>query len=257
MSGEVLTLLGAWLSIFLTLCIFSYLYADNPLYKIAEHLFLGVSIGIGVVQQFYNAFKPNLLDKLADGNLISLFPLLLCILLFLKVGGRSVAWMARLPIAFLVAAYAGVKLTGEASGSLMRQVAETMPNLRVVYEMHGLVDPSADYAGVLSSIFLVVGLAACLLHFYFSAPHSPVMRGISRFGVLVLMLSFGASFGFTVMGRISLAIGRAQELFGSNLNAAELERVQPLQVTLVSLAIIIVVLVVWQRFEGAKAEDPN
>ena len=37
--------MGAWLAIFLTLCILSFLYKDNPFYKIAEHLFVGVSIG--------------------------------------------------------------------------------------------------------------------------------------------------------------------------------------------------------------------
>lgn len=254
MTVEPAVLIGAWLSIFLTLCIFSYLYADNPLYKIAEHLFLGVSIGVGVVQQYYGTLRPNLIDKLLEGNLVSWIPLLLVALLFMKVGGRSVAWLARIPIALLVAAFAGVKITGEASGSLMRQVAETMPNLVAVHEAHGWVDAQADYSGVLSSVFLVVGLVACLLHFYFSAPHSPVMRGISRFGVLVLMLSFGASFGFTVMGRISLAIGRAQELLGFGMTPERVAAIQPAQVTLVSLAIIIVVLVVWQRFDRTETQ---
>ena len=254
MTVETPELIGAWLSIFLTLCILSYLYGDNPLYKVAEHLFLGVSIGIGVVQQYYGAFKPNLIDKLADGNLISLMPLALCGLLFLKMGGKSVSWLARIPIAFLVAAYAGVKITGEASGALMRQVAETMPNIGETYAAHKLVDPSADYAGVLSDLFLVVGLVAVLLHFYFSAPHSAVMRGVSRFGVLVLMLSFGASFGFTVMGRISLAIGRAQDLLGFGMSQARYDQVQPVQVTMLSLAIIIVILVLWQRFDTNEGE---
>ncbi len=249
------TLIGAWLSIFLTLCIFSYLYADNPLYKVAEHLFLGVSIGIGVVEQYYGTFKPNLLDKLFAGNLVSLFPLALVGLLFLKVGGRSVAWLARIPIAFLVAAFAGVKLTGEANASLMRQVAESMPNLATVHSEHGWIDPAADYAGVLSSLFLVAGLIAGLLHFYFSAPHSPLVRGISRFGVLVLMVSFGASFGFTVMGRISLAIGRAQELLGIGLSVEDAAQIQPVRATLISLAIIIVGLVVWQRLDRRDASE--
>ena len=43
-------LIGAWVSIFLTMCIFSFLYADNPIYKFAEHLFMGVSIGISAAR---------------------------------------------------------------------------------------------------------------------------------------------------------------------------------------------------------------
>lgn len=34
----------------------------------------------------------------------------------------------------------------------------------------------------------------------------------SKVGIAFLMMSFGASFGYTVMGRISLAIGRMQDL---------------------------------------------
>ena len=35
---------------------------------------------------------------------------------------------------------------------------------------------------------------------------------ISKVGIYFLMISFGASFGFTVMGRISLLIGRFDDL---------------------------------------------
>ena len=39
------TILGAWVAVFLTLAIFSYLYKDNPFYKVAEHVFVGISAG--------------------------------------------------------------------------------------------------------------------------------------------------------------------------------------------------------------------
>ena len=42
---EFSTILGAWVAAFLTIGIFSYLYKDNPFYKAAEHLFVGVSAG--------------------------------------------------------------------------------------------------------------------------------------------------------------------------------------------------------------------
>ena len=59
-------LLGAWVSIFLTVCILSFLYEDNPVYKLAEHLFLGVSIAIGVIEGYYGTFKPNMIAHLMD-----------------------------------------------------------------------------------------------------------------------------------------------------------------------------------------------
>jgi len=206
-------LFGIWVSIFLTLAIFSFLYDDNPIYKLAENLFLGVSIGVGAIEIYYGVFKPNLIDKLADLRWISFIPLILLFFLMMKLT-RKYSYMARLPISFIVAAFAGVKLTGEANANLMTPIAETMPNFRSTWSEHGWWSWQHDGAGVISDFVLVVGLCACLLHFYFSAKPNKAMSGVSKVGITILMLSFGASFGYTVMGRISLAIGRFQELLG-------------------------------------------
>ncbi len=95
-------------------------------------------------------------------------------------------------------------------------------------------------------------LAGGGLHFYFSAPQNKVMKGISRFGVVMLMLSFGASFGYTVMGRISLAIGRAQEMIGDNRNAFEPAQIHPQLATGLSMAAIIAFLAVWKVRGGGN-----
>ena len=253
-------IVGAWLSIFLTLCIFSFLYEDNPIYKFTEHIFLGSSIGYGVVEIYYGNFKPNLIDKLffaEEWNLyrvLLIVPLIMLGLLFMKFH-RKHAWLARIPIAFVVAAYAGVKLTGEANARLMTQVQQSMPDLVSDWNTHGLWNWDADGAGVISSVVLVVGLCACLLHFYFSAPHNRAMRATSRFGILMLMVSFGASFGYTVMGRISLCIGRIQEMLGLDKNAADVAQINPKLATLVSLLVIVVGLVIWRKMGGGAPEE--
>jgi hypothetical protein len=176
------------------------------------------------------------------------------VLLFMKFH-KKLSWLARIPIAFIVAAYAGVKLTGEANARLMTQVAQSMPNLQQEWATHGIWSWEADGAGVFSALFLVLGLAACLLHFYFSSPHNKAMGYVSRFGILVLMLSFGASFGYTVMGRISLAIGRAQELLGYDRSAAEVAQIHPRIATLISLLVIIAGLVIWRMRGGGEEEE--
>src|SRR5262249_36488135 len=55
---------GVWLAAILTLFIFSFLYKDNPLYKFAEHLFVGVSAGYYIVLNFWTVVVPNLFDPL-------------------------------------------------------------------------------------------------------------------------------------------------------------------------------------------------
>ena len=50
------------------------------------------------------------------------------------------------------------------------------------------------------------------VYFFFSKEHKGVIGKISKVGIYFLMIKFGASFGFAVMGRISLLIGRVEEL---------------------------------------------
>ena len=57
-------LLGAWLFVFFTLSIFSFLYKDNPFYKAAEHLFVGISAGYIAVLSFWQQVQPNLFGRL-------------------------------------------------------------------------------------------------------------------------------------------------------------------------------------------------
>ncbi len=251
MELTTIDLVGAWISLALTLMIFSFLYADNPVYKFAEHLFLGVSIGISCTEQYFGVIGPNLIDELLGGDYLKIVPLTLVVLFFLKLH-KQLSYLARVSIAFLVAAYAGVKLTGEANANLMTQMADSMPNLAELYQAHGLWSWDADGGGVISGLIVVLGLAACLLHFYFSAPHKPAMQWVSRFGILMLMLSFGASFGYTVMGRISLCIGRVQEMLGLDRSAAEVAYIRPRLASVVLLAALIVYLVIWTKRVAAQ-----
>ena len=57
-------ILGAWFIVLMTLCIFSYLYGDNPFYKVAEHIFVGVSAGYIAVYTFWSTIWPNLFGRL-------------------------------------------------------------------------------------------------------------------------------------------------------------------------------------------------
>ena len=60
-SAEILQ---AWLVVFFTLSILSFLIDDNPIYKAAEHLFAGASAGYGVVIAYWEYIRPSLLSKL-------------------------------------------------------------------------------------------------------------------------------------------------------------------------------------------------
>jgi len=70
------------------------------------------------------------------------------------------------------------------------------------------------------------------------------------------MIGFGASFGYTVQGRIALAIGRAQDVMGTRLPQREADQIQGPWAALVCVAIIIAGIAIWEVREkrGAAAK---
>lgn len=216
MSPHLSPDLGVWVGAALTLCVFSFLYRDNPFYRFAEHLFVGVSAGYYLVLNFWTVLVANLWDpllkafdghhgsplaaRLGDYRAFLLLPALLGLLLFSRFFRRH-AWLSRWPLAVIIGVYAGLKTTGFAQGDFVAQV-------------HGSIQPlwTGHWGSSLSVWVFTVGLVTSLLFFYFSREHKGALGAASRVGVLFLMVSFGAGYGYTVMSRISLLIGRFQFL---------------------------------------------
>jgi hypothetical protein len=219
-----------WISTGLTLCILSFLYRDNPFYKFAEHLFVGISAGYYIALAYQETLKPNLFEPLGQGNIIRWGALLLSILMFTRFSTR-ISWLSRWPLAFVVGTYAGINVVSFGSGDLIIQLQATM--LDVV---------RGGWLGF-SNLLLVVGLASSLLYFYFSREHRGVLGVASRIGVWFLMVSFGASFGYTVMSRISLAIGRARVLLDAGT------------VTVILAVLITIGLTIWARTTGRTPRE--
>ena len=65
---------------------------------------------------------------------------------------------------------------------------------------------------VLYKLPILFGVLTTLTYFFFSKPHTGFIGVTARTGIFFLMVAFGASFGYTVMARVSLFIGRANFL---------------------------------------------
>ena len=59
--------IGLWCAAFFTLAIFSFLWGDNPFYKIAESVLVGVSAAYWMVVAFWDVIVPNLIGKIWPG----------------------------------------------------------------------------------------------------------------------------------------------------------------------------------------------
>ena len=212
---------GNWLAALFTLCILSFLYGDNPLYKLAEAVFVGVSAAYWMVVGFWTGIVQNLFSKLApdlirssllpglpesqEQELIYLFPLLLSVLMLMRlspVGG----WISRWALAFFIGATAGIRLLGYLQSDFIRQIQSTILPLVVVGSQ------GFDFSASIQNLTIVVGVLSCLTYFFFSIEHKGMVGVVSRLGIWFLMITFGAGFGYTVMGRIALMAQRLEFL---------------------------------------------
>jgi len=183
-----------WVAAFFTLCIFSFLYKDNPFYKFAEHLFIGVSMGYTIPLTWNMAMIPYVYRPIfLQHRFILLIPALIG-LMYIFVFNRKLNWLSRYPIAFGMGMVGmGVPLSMHAS---------------VLVQMRSAMMPIQD----INTFLIFIGTVTILLYFFFSKAHTGVYGKVVRIGIWFMMVGFGASFGYTVMARISLLIGRIQFL---------------------------------------------
>lgn len=116
---------GIIVGLVLTLFIFSYLLGDNPLYRLAVHILVGVSAAFAAIivirQVLLPIFNEIRTNPTSPGNILWLIPLLFALLLLLKRLPR-VAWLGNSTIALLVGVGAAIGLVGAVSGTLLPQV---------------------------------------------------------------------------------------------------------------------------------------
>ncbi len=189
--------LGTWVAALLTLAIFSFLYRDNPVYKIAEHMFVGVSAGYGVVITWREAVIPDLIQPLLDPaavdlagpNYVVLIPGALGMLMFSRFFPRY-DWLSRWPIAFVMGYSSGLAIPAAIQMQLLPQLHATLQPVWPAGEV--------TWWMALSNLLLFVGVLCTLAYFYFSREHKGALGVASRIGIFFLMVAFGAGFGQAV-----------------------------------------------------------
>ncbi len=208
------TMFGAWMATGLTLFIFSFLYKDNPLFKLAEHLYVGVSVGYTIVKA-YDTVIVHLIWKpiYENGEWALLIPVAIGILMLTRYVPRA-AWMSRYAFAFIVGIGSGLAIPRTISSFILKQIEDTVRPLLtlaggdgVTFSMN-LLNPASN----LNAIIILIGVSSVLFYFFFSIEHSGPGKVVARTGILFLMIAFGAAFGYTVMARMSLLIGRLTDL---------------------------------------------
>jgi hypothetical protein len=191
-----------WIAGILTLAIYSFLYKDNPFYKVAEYIFVGISAGYWAVFLWWNYAYPNLFVPLREGNYWNIIPILLGAMMFTQVSKRT-SWLVRFPLTFVLGVSLGLQLVAAVEGDMVPQLRGTFSPFS-----KGALFITYDFWTSIGYIVLLVGVLATLLYFFFSREHKGMLGAGARIGIYFLMVAFGASFGYTIMARISLLFGR-------------------------------------------------
>ncbi len=220
--------IGILLSLTLTLMVFSYIFGDNPLFKLAEHIFVGVSVGYAVLVGWYLVLAPALF-RLTPGaeayDLLTKFPpALLAFLLIFKVRPNQTktgSALGSIALAFLVGVGAAVAIAGAVQGTLLPQTAAVAGiNLSPSNPMYADAPVFFLHNEFLSNIVIILGTIGTLFYFTFTYKPQGALAGFragfvdfwAGMGRWIVLITLGALFANTVSARVALLVSRVQFL---------------------------------------------
>lgn len=193
---SISTDLGVWIGAICTLGLLSFFYKDNPFYKAIESLYVGVVAGHALILGWGNILSLGIKPAL-EGKALSMLWLVVGLSLYTRYS-KKIAWVSRIPTSLMVGVGAGMAVRNTAGSQVVTQVYAT------------LLEPNT-----VNNVLIVLGVVTSLSYFFFSWEAKGVFAIPSKVGRIVMMITFGAAFGNTVMGRMSLLIGRLQYLWGT------------------------------------------
>src|SRR3712207_2497887 len=124
MSFELI--LGAWVATGLTLFIFSFLLQDNPLFKLAEHLYVGVSVGYTIVKAYDTVIVHLILKPIFEnGEWSLLIPVTIGLLMLTRYVPKA-SWLSRYAFAMIVGIGAGLAIPRTISSFILKQIEDTV-----------------------------------------------------------------------------------------------------------------------------------
>jgi hypothetical protein len=208
-------LLPIWTSVFFTLAIYSFLYKENPWYRFAESVYAGVSVGYGV------AFDLRYLRDQwggqwsSSGTMMLLFGLAILIgLLWYARFSKQYFFLYRWPLAIIV---------GTGIGMALRTVIFTQFLQQIRAQANMPLFVAGNMMQTINNILIAIMVPCVLLYFWFTGGtrESAGMQIVEKIARYTMMAGFGSAFGYTVLTRMSLLIGRSQYLLGITPNPPE------------------------------------
>lgn len=194
----------------LTLCVFSYLFGDNVLFRFVTALFVGVAAGYFAVVIIFQVLLPKLIVPLIQGSTAALVPLFLSGLMLTKLSPRMARY-GNISMAVLVGAGAAIAIGGAAIGTIFSQAKGAMAAF-VPQVNHA----SGTGLALLEGLFMLLGTISVLAYFNFGAKETaagtlkrtwPSIM-LSGIGQIFIALTLGAVFAGVLTASVTALVER-------------------------------------------------
>ena len=217
-SSELIT---GFVSLVLTLFVFSYLLGDNALFRATIYLFVGVSAGYVAVIAWHQVLSPQLIFPLVNGTMNERVLLVIPAVLGLLLLAKSVPSLSNLgtpSVAFLVGVGAAVAIGGAILGTIFPQTLAAIN----IFDLNAAVERGSSKAEQLfAGSVLLVGTISTLVYFQFSAKRradgetrrSGPIELLAFIGRIFIGITFGTIFAGVYVAALTAFIERIHFLW--------------------------------------------
>ncbi len=206
-------MLEIWIGVGCTLGIYSILYKENKIYRFFEHLYIGLASGFMIFTAWVSVLQPLWWNRTVKDGLWWWFLLLPVAALMYFIYSKKHAWLARITIGLLLGLNAGQQFQ-QFSGQYYKQIVACFKPIvpQAADPANGVLAP-VTLSGAINNILFLVILICVMVYFFFSFEQKhPIVKKTALAGRWMLMVSFGAIFGSTIMARMALFIARVDFL---------------------------------------------
>jgi hypothetical protein len=207
--------IAVWTAVFFTLGIYSILYRENPWYRIAESVYLGVAVGYAVGQDLkYIRDQWGGQWSSSGGMMLAFFIVMVIGVLWYARFNKNLFYLYRWPLAIVV---------GTGIGMALKTVIFSQFLDQIISQANTPFFVAGDLVQTINNILVQIMVPSVLLYFWFTGEirDSPPMKVVERIARYTMMAGFGSAYGYTVLTRYSLFIGRSQFLLGIPPNPAD------------------------------------
>lgn len=194
------------IALVLTIMVLSRIAGDNPLFRLAQYLFVGVSLGLAFVVAYHQVLRPAVAGLARGSTNVTLLygvPLVLGVLLLPRITRyQRISWLANIPLAVIFGVGTALAVGGAVIGTLVPQVVDTARPL------------IGDIAQIVGVVVLLIGTIVVLSSFYYTMPRErqggQLVAAAAALGHWLLMIAFGFFFASAVQTYMSALIERLE-----------------------------------------------